>query len=54
MSTPRASVSLIISGEIVLQSHRQSIMHVHLDGDQQKLAHTENRNFFQVDVLCAF
>ena len=35
-----------LRGQIVLQRHRQPIVHVHLDGDQQELAHLEDRDAF--------
>ena len=47
-STPRAPVSTIRERQVVLQLHRQLIVHVHLDRDQQVRAHLENRNAFHV------
>ncbi len=39
-----ALVATIFVGEIVLQGHRQLIVHVDLDGDQQTIAQTQNRD----------
>src|SRR5262245_30739010 len=37
-------------GEVVLQRHRQAVVHVHLDADEQKLVHLENRNALHVRI----
>ena len=31
-------------GQVLLQRHCQAVVHVHLDGDQEELAHLKNRN----------
>src|SRR5262249_21399079 len=41
-------------GEVVLQRHGQAVVHVHLDADEQKLVHLEDRNAFHVRVPQAF
>src|SRR6476660_3470261 len=37
--------------EVILQGHGQAIVHVHLNGDQQELAHLKDRNLFQAALL---
>ena len=44
ISTPLAPVSLDLRGQIVLQRHRQPVVHVDLDGDEQELAHPQDRD----------
>jgi hypothetical protein len=44
INTPRADVLLMRSGQVVLQGQGQLVMHVDLDGDEQKVAHLKNRN----------
>ncbi len=34
------------AGQIVLKSQRQPVVHVHLDGHQEKLAHAKDRDAF--------
>ena len=46
ISTPLAAVSAISFGEVFLQRQRQPVVHVHLDRDQEELAHLEDRNAF--------
>src|SRR5262249_10890542 len=36
--------------EIVLERHRQPVVHVHLDADQQAVAHLEDRDAFHATV----
>ena len=46
ISTPRAFVSAICAGEVVLKGHRQPIVHVDLDRHDQEFAHPEDRYVF--------
>ena len=46
ISTPAAPVCDDLLRQIVLQRHRQPVVHVHLDGDEQELAHPQDRNAF--------
>ena len=48
ISTPRAPVAAIRVGQIVLQLHREPVVHVDLDRHEQALAHLENRDAFHV------
>ena len=44
--TPLARVSAMRVGQVVLQRHREAVVHVHLDGDQEAVAHLEDRDAF--------
>ena len=44
ISTPRARASTIALGQVVLQRHGQPVVHVDLDGDQEAVAHLEDRD----------
>ena len=44
ISTPRARSLDDAGGQVVLQRHRELVVHVHLDGDQQELAHLQDRD----------
>ena len=46
ISTPRAPVAAMRVGQIVLQLHRQPVVHVDLDRHEQELAHLEDRDAF--------
>ena len=46
ISTPLAPVARDALGQVVLQRHREPVVHVHLDRHQQELAHPEDRNAF--------
>ena len=46
MRTPRARVVGDAVGEVVLEHGREPVVHVHLDGDQEELAHAEDWNAF--------
>ena len=53
ISTPRAPVLDDPLGQVVLQRHRQPVVHVDLDRDQQELAHLEDRDAFHGARLSA-
>ena len=46
ISTPLAPVASIVRRQVVLQRQRQLVLHVDLDGDQQALAHLQDRDAF--------
>ena len=46
ISTPRAPVCDDPLGQVVLQRHREPVVHVDLDRHQQEFAHLEDRNAF--------
>ena len=48
ISTPLARASDDARGQVVLQRHRQPVVHVDLDGDEQELAHLQDRDAFHV------
>ena len=51
INTPRALVVGDPAGEVVLQRHRQAIVHVDLDRHDQILAHPKDRYVFHVTAL---
>ena len=53
ISTPCDRCFTICAGQIVLQRQSEPVVHVHLNGDQQKLAHLQNRNPFHVYLAAA-
>ena len=53
ISTPCDRCFTICAGKIVLQRERQPVVHVHLNGDEQKLAHLENRYPLHVYLAAA-
>ena len=44
INTPWRPISDDPRGQVVLQRHRQPVVHIHLDGDQEEIAHPQNRN----------
>ena len=44
ISTPLAPVVAIFVGQVVLQRQRGLVLHVDLDGDQQRAAHLQDRD----------
>ena len=52
ISTPRASCATILAGQIVLQRRRQPVVHVDLDGDEQRVAELEDWNAVHRQAPC--
>ena len=48
ISTPRAPVSAIRSVRSSCRVEGEPVVHVHLDGDQEELAHPQDRDAFHV------